>query len=240
MAAKLNLSNSKFIIVSTVIWIICNLLSIYLLGEENSRWFRVGSSLYFLIWSFSFGVFNSKMHYVLLSYLICDISLVFYESQVFNFITFISRSLIFSLLILIVFPKIRSIKFNFFEFFLGIAVIVINIFLLFELLSMVPEAYLYDYFHPAYIVLTTLTMLLVGVGFTYNNRFSNKKSFYFLLAALFMAFSDVNFFIAFYLDVLVFNYPDRFFHIFALGLLLLFWVKPFGMDNGNNLEQREI
>ena len=134
MATKLNFLSSKFVVFSTVFWVICNLLSIYFLGEEDSRWFRVASSLYFLIWSFSFGVFNSKMHFVLLSYLICDISLVFYESQAFNFITFISRSLIFLLLIIIVFPRIRSVKFRFFELIMGAAVILVNIHLLFDLL----------------------------------------------------------------------------------------------------------
>jgi len=239
LATKLNFLSSKFVVFSTVFWVICNLLSIYFLGEEDSRWFRVGSSLYFLIWSFFFGVFNSKMHFVLLSYLICDISLVFYESQAFNFITFISRSLIFLLLILIVFPRIRSVKFRFFELIMGAAVILVNIYLLFELIGMVPEAYLYDFFYPAYLSLTTLTMLLVGVAFTYNNRSSSKKSFYFLLAALFLALSDVNFFIAFYLDVPVFNYPDRFFHVLALGLIVLFWIKPLEADF-KKLEQREV
>jgi len=179
------------------------------------------------------------MDYVLVSYLLCDISLVYYEIQVFNFITFLARSLIFSLLIFIVFPKIRSVKFKFFELMLGIAVVAINIYLLFELLAMVPEAFIYDYFYPVYLALTLLTILLVGVAFTYNNIVSNKRSFYFLLAALFLALSDFNFFIAIYLDVPVFYYPDRFFHILALGLLLLFWIKPIE-DSNNNLEQREV
>ena len=233
MAKTRNLYSSQFIIISTVFWVIINLLSIYFLGEEISRWFRVASSLYFVIWSFSSGIFKSKMDYVLVSYLLCDISLVYYEIQVFNFITFLARSLIFSLLIFIVFPKIRSVKFKFFELMLGIAVVAINIYLLFELLAMVPEAFIYDYFYPVYLALTLLTILLVGVAFTYNNIMSNKRSFYFL------ALSDFNFFIAIYLDVPVFYYPDRFFHILALGLLLLFWIKPIE-DSNNNLEQREV
>ena len=239
MAKTRNLYSSQFIIISTVFWVIINLLSIYFLGEEISRWFRVATSLYFVIWSFSSGIFKSKMDYFLVSYLLCDISLVYYEIQVFNFITFLARSLIFSLLIFIVFPKIRSVKFKFFELMLGIAVVSINIYLLFELLAMVPEAFIYDYFYPVYLALTLLTILLVGVAFTYNNIMSNKRSFYFLLAALFLALSDFNFFIAIYLDVPVFYYPDRFFHILALGLLLLFWIKPIE-DSNNNLEQREV
>lgn len=239
MAKTRNLYSSQFIIISTVFWVIINLLSIYFLGEEISRWFRVASSLYFVIWSFSSGIFKSKMDYVLVSYLLCDISLVYYEIQVFNFITFLARSLIFSLLIFIVFPKIRSVKFKFFELMLGIAVVAINIYLLFELLAMVPEVFIYDYFYPVYLALTLLTILLVGVAFTYNNIMSNKRSFYFLLGALFLALSDFNFFIAIYLDVPVFYYPDRFFHILALGLLLLFWIKPIE-DSNNNLEQREV
>ncbi|WP_079736248.1 hypothetical protein [Salegentibacter salegens] len=123
---------------------------------------------------------------------------------------------------------------------LGIAVVGINIYLLFELLAMVPEGFLYNYFYPAYLAFTVLTILLVGVAFTYNSIFSSKKSFYFLLAALFMALSDFNFFIAYYLDVPVFYYPDRLFHIFALGLLLLFWLKPLEDSNHNILEQREV
>jgi len=240
LANKLNLYSSKFIIISTVIWVIINLLSVYFLDEEISRWFRVATSLYFIIWSLFFGVFKSKINYVLISYLICDISLVYYEIQVFNFITFIARSIIFSLLIFIVFPKIRAVKFRFFELLLGIAVVAINIYLLFELLAMVPEAFIYDYFYPVYLALTLLTILLVGVAFTYNNIVSNKRSFYFLLAALFLAISDFNFFIAIYLDVPVFYYPDRFFHIFALGLILLFWIKPLEDSIHNNLDTREV
>ncbi|SFG19685.1 hypothetical protein SAMN04488033_13627 [Salegentibacter agarivorans] len=226
MANKLNIYNSKFVFASTVAWVILNLLSLYFFTEEASRWVRVATSSYFILWSLSFQAFKSKIHYVLFSFWICDIALLFYENQIFNFITFISRSLIFFALILIVFSKIRAIKFRFFELFLGLAVVGINIYLLFELLDMVPEVHLYDYFDPAYLGFTILTMMLVGTAITYNNRYSNKKSSYFLLAALFLALSDVNFFIAFYLDMPVFYYPDRFLHIFSLGLIILFWMKP--------------
>ncbi len=235
-----NLYSPKFIIASTLFWVIINLVSICFLAEEDSRWFRVANSLYFLIWSCSLGVLKPKINYVLIAYLICDIALVYYEIAVFNFITFLARSLIFFLLIFIVFPKIRSVKFNFFELILGIVVIAINIYLSFELLGMVPEAYLYNSFSPAYLMLTALTILLIGLAFTYNNRFSSRRSFYFLLGTLFLALSDVNFFIAFYLEVPSFYYPDRFFHILALGLILLFGITPLEGSAYNNIEQQDL
>jgi len=234
----LNFYNSKFIFVSTIFWVVFNLLGLYFLKEEDSRWLRVAASSYFIIWSLFFQALNAKINFVLLAFWICDISLVFYENQIFNFITFIGRSVTFLLLILIVAPKIRAIKYSFFELLIGLFVIVVNIFLLFELLDMVPEAHFYDYFEPAYLGFTILTMVLVGTAFTYNNRFTNTKSSYFLLATLFMALSDINFFIAFYLDFPVFYYPDRFLHILGLGMILLFWIKPLGFSTYNNIENQ--
>ncbi|WP_143533232.1 hypothetical protein [Salegentibacter salinarum] len=108
-----------------------------------------------------------------------------------------------------------------------------------ELFYMVPEAHLYDYFVPAYLGFTILTMVLVGVAITCNNRYSSKASLYLLLATLFMALSDINFFIAFYLDISIFYYPDRFLHIFSLGLILLFWINPLETSM-HNLGNREI
>ncbi|MBZ9630774.1 hypothetical protein LB465_08280 [Salegentibacter sp. LM13S] len=236
----MNIYNSKFVFTSTIFWVVLNLLGLYFLDDEHSRWLRVAASSYFILWSLSFHALNSKIHYVLLSFLICDVSLLFYENEIFNFITFIARSLTFFLLVWIVFPKIRAIKYNLLELFIGLFVISVNIYLLFELLAMVPEAHLYDYFVPAYLGFTILTMILVGAAITYNNRYSNKKSLYFLLAALFMALSDVNFFIAFYLEIPGFYYPDRFLHIFSLGLILLFWIKPLDMSTYNNIGNREV
>lgn len=214
-------------------------MGLYLLGEENSRWLRVAASSYFIIWSLYYQALDAKVNFVLLAFLVCDISLVFYEIQLFNFITFIARSLTFFLLILIVAPKIRAIKYSFLELLVGIFVIAVNIFLLFELLEMVPEAHLYDNFEPAYLGFTILTMVMVGAALTYNNRYTNTKSSYFLLAALFLSLSDVNFFIAFYLETPVFYYPDRFLHILSLGMILLFWIKPLDLSIYNNIENQE-
>lgn len=240
MPNKLNIHNSKFVSASTGFWVILNLLGLYFLGEEDSRWLRVATSSYFILWSLYFEALKAKIHYVLLSFWICDISLLFYENQIFNFITFLARALTFFLLILIVFPKIRNIKYSFLELLIGLFVIAVNIYLLFELLAMVPEAHLYNYFVPAYLGFTILTMIMVGAAITYNNRYTNAKSAYFLLAALFMTLSDVNFFIAYYLDTPVFYYPDRFLHIFSLGLILLFWIKPLEIPTYNNASNGEI
>ncbi|PKD19618.1 hypothetical protein APR41_03150 [Salegentibacter salinarum] len=211
----------------------------YFFTEEASRWLRLAASTYFVIWSLSFQALNSRIQYVLLAFWMCDISVLFYENQFFNFLTFITRSLTFFLLISIVYPKIHGVKFRLSELLVGIAIIAINIYLLWELFYMVPEAHLYDYFVPAYLGFTILTMVLVGVAITCNNRYSSKASLYLLLATLFMALSDINFFIAFYLDISIFYYPDRFLHIFSLGLILLFWINPLETSM-HNLGNREI
>jgi hypothetical protein len=63
-----NKFNLQTLSASTGFWVILNLLGLYFLGEEDSRWLRVAASSYFILWSLYFEALKAKMHYVLLSF----------------------------------------------------------------------------------------------------------------------------------------------------------------------------
>ncbi|MDT0644603.1 hypothetical protein RM553_17320 [Zunongwangia sp. F363] len=135
---------------------------------------------------------------------------------------FLSRMLLFILLGWMIFPKVRALQSNLFQKIVFFGAVGLNIFLLLELLHMMAPENNY--------LLSDILIVLFGVsvisvstlGISYNNRYSNKSSFYFVLTIIGFVFSDVAYVIAAYLEFKVFYLADIVANITGLTALLKF------------------
>ncbi|MGB8704601.1 MAG: hypothetical protein WCD31_06205 [Gillisia sp.] len=164
-------------------------------------------------------------------FLSSDILLFQYEIPIVEKINFILIILAYSALMLHIQPFIKNLKANGYQKMIFFGVLAINLVMLYLLIQMV-QAKLDDFWHTVLFYLYGMCMiLLVILSFSYSNRYSNRASFYFLCAVLGLVFSDITSFIAYYLEIGEFYYPDRLFYL--LGLISL--VKFAGLDKNEGM-----
>lgn len=72
-----------------------------------------------------------------------DILLFYYEYPLVNMLTFLSRTVAYSLLILAVVPELRNLRTNLFQKLVFVFVLVLNGSMLVVLMDMVPDKFLY-------------------------------------------------------------------------------------------------
>lgn len=222
------------LIVIGVILLITNLYVILEYGLLENRWLRIiGTSLLFSI--FLMGA-KREEPFLMLGFsllLISDFLLIKYEIPWVKKLTFSLVILAYLSLIKHISPYVRNLEANWMQRIMFVVVMGINIGMLYLLIDMVGPGW-DDSWHTFLFYLYGMSMIIMVVlGFSYSNRYSNKSSFYFLWAVLGFVISDISSFMAYYLKVEEFYYPDRIFYI--IGLLSL--VKFSRMDKNKDMLQ---
>lgn len=222
------------LIVIGVVLLITNFYVILEYGLIESRWLRIiGTSILFTI--FLFGA-KRKEPFLILGFcllLVSDFLLIKYEIPWVKKLTFILVISAYLSLIKHIKPYVRNLETNKFQKGLFVGILGINIFMLYLLIDMVGPGW-DDSWHTFLFYLYGMSMIvMVILGFSYSNRYSDKSSFYFLWAVLGFVISDISGFMGYYLKVEEFYYPDRIFYI--IGLLCL--VKFSRMDKNKEMLQ---
>ena len=212
----------KLIAFSIVFWVAVNLASLSMFNEEVSRWVRFICSAFFMIIAALHKPFSWKLFLTFLLFTICDFSLIYFEDPVFNAITFISRGAAFIVVGSIGLVKLKRFKITALELFIGLILVAINLALLVELESMITFTHTTEIYNPVFYGFAIITILTTIIAVSYSNRYSNQKSVFYLCGVLWMIFSDLTYFIAYYLDFPEFYYADRFFNVLGSGFLMLF------------------
>lgn len=222
------------LVVIGVILLFTNLYIILEFGLLESRWLRIiGTSILFAI--FLIGA-KRKEPFLILGFsllLVSDFLLIKYEIPWVKKLTFILVILAYLSFIKHIRPYVRDLETNIFQKGLFVGILGINIIMLYLLIDMVGLGW-DDSWHTFLFYLYGMSMIvMVVLGFSYSNRYSNKSSFYFLWAVLGFVISDISGFMAYYLKVEGFYYPDRIFYI--IGLLCL--VRFSRMDKNKEMLQ---
>lgn len=222
------------LVVIGVILLITNFYIILEFGLLESRWLRIiGTSILFAI--FLIGA-KRKEPFLILGFsllLVSDFLLIKYEIPWVKKLTFILVILAYLSFIKHIRPYVRDLETNIYQKGLFVGILGINIIMLYLLIDMVGPGW-DDSWHTFLFYLYGMSMIvMVVLGFSYSNRYSNKSSFYFLLAVLGFVISDISSFMAYYLKVEEFYYPDRIFYI--IGLLCL--VRFSRMDKNKEMLQ---
>jgi len=224
-------------IILVVIGVLLLVTNFFVISEYRlfeSRWLRIiGTTILFAI--FAIGA-SKKEPFLLIGFLlllISDFLLIKYEVPWVKKLTFSLVILAYLSLIKHIRPYVRNLETNFFQKGLFVGILGINIVMLYLLIDMAATKW-DDSWHTFLFYLYGMSMIvMVVMGFSYSNRYSDKSSFYFLWAVLGFVISDISGFMAYYLGVEEFYYPDRLFYI--IGLLCL--VKFSRMDKNKEMLQ---
>lgn len=217
-----------------IVLTVSNLYVIFEFGLQESRWLRIlGTSILFVI--FLKGAKKEEV-FLITSFsllLISDFLLIKYEIPWVKKLTFILMILAYLSLITHIRPYVRNLEANVGQKILFVGILAINVVMLYILIDVVSYKW-DDSWHKYLFYLYGMTMIvMVVLGFSYSNRYSNKSSFYFIWAVLGFVISDISSFMAYYLNVGEFYFPDRIFYI--IGLLCL--VKFSRMDKNKDMLQ---
>ena len=222
------------LIVIGVILLITNFYTILEFGLVESRWIRIAGT--FVLFSIFLMGTNRKEPFLFIAFLLLllsDFLLIKYEVPWIKKLTFTLVILAYLSLIKHIRPYVRNLETNLFQKGLFVGILGINIVMLYLLIDMAGSKW-DDSWHTFLFYLYGMSMIvMVVLGFSYSNRYSNKSSFYFLWAVLGLVISDISGFMAYYLGVEEFYFPDRLFYI--IGLLCL--VRFSRMDKNKEMLQ---
>lgn len=222
------------LVVIGAILLVTNFYVIYELELLESRWLRIiGTSVLFFIFLIKANRQEPFLIIGFLLLLVSDFLLLKYEIPWVKKLTFVLVIAAYLSLIKHIRPYVRNLEANLFQKGLFVGVLGMNIVMLYLLIGMADSKW-DDSWHTFLFYLYGMAMILMVIlGFSYSNRYSNKSSFYFLLAVLGFVVADISGFLAYYLNVEEFYYPDRIFYI--IGLLCL--VKFSRMDKNKEMMQ---
>ncbi len=145
------------------------------------------------------------------------------EDPIFNALMFLVKTGIYSGLIWIVLKTLKILESNLFQKIIFALAVILNVFLLHYLLEMMPVAEYTLLFNFMLYLYGFSIILCVTTAMSYNNRYADKSSIFFLGAVLSLVLSDLTYFIAFILGFDVFFLVDRTFNIVGIALLLQFF-----------------
>lgn len=209
--------------ITGVILIILNLLVIYFFGIQESRWARLSSILlFFLLFLYQAPKKERFLTSAFALLILSDLVLIKYEIPIMRKITFITVILAYTNLIFHILPLVKKLKTNLFQKIMFLGVLGINSVMLFLLVDMV-ETRIDDIYHSSLFYIYGVAMIgLVIAAFSFSHRYANKASFFFICAVLGFVFSDISGFIAYYLQVGEFYFPDRLFYLLGITSLVKF------------------
>lgn len=214
--------NTLLVVIGAIL-IISNFYVIHEFGLLQSRLLRIlGTSILFFIFLLKA---KRKEPFLIVGFILLlasDFLLLKYELPWVKKLTFALVILAYLSLIKHIRPYVSNLEVNLFQKGLFLGVLSINILMLYLLIDMAGSKW-DDSWHKFLFYLYGMSMIvMVILGFSYSNRYSDKSSLYFLWAVLGFVISDISSFIAYYLNVEEFYYPDRIFYIIGLLCLLKF------------------
>src|SRR5690606_35145938 len=213
--------NKKLILtIVTVLLIIVNLFVIHNYDIAESRIIRLASIIilfaFFLIFK---GYKNKTILAAFIFFLISDICIQNYEDSLYNKLKFVATILCYSLIAISILPKLSFKKTNKFLITIFAIVVLINTYMLYELIHIV-EFKLIDKTQEFLFYIYGMAMITMGLfGGHYNFRFNSSQSTFCMFFVFSLILSDICAVMAYYLNVTVFYYPDRFFYILGLALM---------------------
>jgi len=215
-------ANKHLLQILTVIIIIANLAIMIHYGTGVNRWLRFANICIFFSLFLTPYYYNKKGLLVMTFFLICDGLLIYYESDLVNALVFIIRGASFLLLARMVVDRVRKLKTNLLQKLIFTLAIALNVFLLYSLIEMVPSATYYSIFDLLFYLYGVAVIICVTIAVSYSNRYADKTSLFFLGAILGLVFSDLTYFIGFYLKFYEFYLADMVFDIIGISLVIQF------------------
>ena len=221
----------------TIALVILNLWAMATLGDYVNRWMLFGTMSIFFLLFISPWYYNKRGLLLFILLLISDALLIQYEVPIFNALIFMVRTASYLVLVWIILRKLKNLRTNMFQKIMFTLAVLLNIFLLYTLVEMVPAGEFYQFFNFLFYCYGFAVIVCVSAAVSYSNRYANRPSIFFLAAVLGLVFSDLTYFIGFNLNFHEFFFADRIFNILGIGALLhyMYLDRSQGNDDANDL-----
>jgi len=206
----------------TIALIIVNLWSMVYLGDIVNRWILFGTMLSFFLLFISPWYYNKRGLLLFVLLLISGALHIFYEDPIFNALMFLVKTASYLALVWIVLNKLKNLRTNLFQKIGFTLAVLLNIFLLYNIVEMVPAGEYYLFFEFLFYFFGLAVIICVSAAVSYSNRYANRPSIFFLTAVLCLVFSDLTYFIGFNLNFHEFFFANRIFIFLGIGALLHF------------------
>jgi len=185
-------------------------------------WILFGTMLSFILLYLSPYYYNKRGLLIFSLLFISDAILIFFEDPIFNALMFLVKTASYLALVWMVLNKLKNLYTNSFQKIVFALAVLLNIFLLHNLLEMMPVGEHTLFFDILFSLYGFSIIICVSAAVSFSNRYTNKASIFFLGAVLSLVFSDLTYFIAFILGFNEFYFVDRTFNIVGIALLLQF------------------
>ena len=232
---------SKFLILLCALLCVINVYIINSYGIYESRVIRL-ISLIILFFTFllSKGRTNKNILLFFLLYVIADFLLLKYEIPIINKLnTFFTLGAYFTL-IFGVFNKLNFKNLNKLSIFIFLVIVILNVYSIYEILKFV-DYDMHDKFQELLLYLYGIVIIILGIVAA-NYNFSNNltRSMLFMYAVFSFLLSDISGFLAYYLNLDIFFYPDRVFYLIGLSILVYYSIYTETHPNEMELESDEL
>lgn len=212
-----------FLPIFTIALVIINLGAKIYLEESGYLWILFGTMISFSLLFISPWYYNNRGMLLFGLLFISDGIFIFLEDPIFNALMFLVKTGIYLGLIWLVLKSLKNFESNLFQKIIFALAVILNVFLLHYLLQMMPVAEYTLLFNFMFYLYGFSIILCVTTAMSYNNRYADKSSIFFLGAVLSLVLSDLTYFIAFILGFDVFFLVDRTYNIVGIALLLQFF-----------------
>lgn len=183
---------------------------------------RIVSSGLLLGYALRKGNLVNKIHLALFLYFLADVLIFYYESPLLNTSAFILRITAYILLLLFIRKELRLVRMNLTQKIIFGVVLVLNISILVSLVGIVPLEKQFPGLNWLLYLYGIILIMLMLVPMVYQNRNLDTAASLFTGISFCLVFSDILFFIAYYLEMATFYYPTRVFYIIGLtGLVAM-------------------
>lgn len=211
------------LLVTFVILLVLNFYFISEAGLVEIRWMRIVSSITFFIIFLTGSTIREKFFSMAFALLVVsDLLILEFENLTIRKLYFFCMVMVYIGLIFHIKKYLKTLKSNNFQKIILVAGLSIYIVMLFMVVDMASNK-LGDLVQSALFFLYGAALLALMIfAFAFNHRFSNKVSFYFICAALGFVFTDISRFIAYFVGVEEFYYPDRLFYLIGLASMVKF------------------
>lgn len=214
--------NPVLLIISAVL-LILNFYFISEAGRLESRVMRIVTSIsFFIIYLFSSSPREKFFFMAFILLIVADLLRLGFELPVYKKFLFICMILVYVFLNIHISRYIKNVKANNLQKVILVVALTINIVMLFMVVEMA-EYKLGDIVQSSLFFLYGVALIsLMVFAFAFNHHYSNEVTFFFICAVLSFVFGDISGFIAYFVEVDEFYYPDRLFYLLALAGLVKF------------------
>lgn len=234
-------TNKIILLVTSLIILAVNIFIVSTDSLQAIRVSRVFTSISFLIILLIVNSFRDRqIGLIFLCFLIADICMLKYEEIWFGRSCLLFFLISYVILIFRVSKKVVLKNLSKFMISVFIVITAVNIYMIHELIE-ITQIKIYDPFHKLIIYLIgVIHIALTLIASNYNLKYNTKQSMYFTYLSVAIIFGDLCTFIAYYLEMSSFYYPDRVLHIFGFTALTYYATISFNNKEEFDVSHKEL